>query len=123
MKRRLRVYVAGPYSANNVMDVLRNIRKGTYVSYQLMTMGFAPFCPWLDADFVYQDQGDLLKKDDFYEYSLEWMLASQAVLLQGDWKNSTGTLKEIEEANKNNIPVFENLNELVLYARKQGFKV
>jgi hypothetical protein len=38
-----RVYVAGAYSADNVMDVLKNIGKGEYYAAKIFHIGFAPF--------------------------------------------------------------------------------
>jgi hypothetical protein len=123
MKKRMKVYVAGPYSSDNVLGVLSNIRKGISVSYQLLHQGFAPFCPWLDYHFVLADNTNDLKVVDFYEYSMEWLRCSEAVYIQGDWKNSKGTQAEIEEAKKLDIPVFFDLTKLILYAREQGFTV
>ena len=42
----MRVYVAGPYSADNVIDVLENIRKGQRASVEILLDGHDPFCPW-----------------------------------------------------------------------------
>ena len=43
-----RVYVAGAYSADNVIDVLENIRRGIEKCAELLGEGIAPFCPgWI----------------------------------------------------------------------------
>jgi len=122
-RSRIRVYVAGLYSSDNVLGVLSNIRKGNHVAYQLLHQGFAPFSPWLDYHFVLEDHTNDLTVQDFYDYSMAWLRASDAVLVQGNWQKSHGTQEEIEEANKLNIPVFFDLTKLILYAREQGFKV
>jgi hypothetical protein len=62
--RRLRVYVAGPYSANNVMDVLKNIRIGILWSVKLLTLGFAPFTPWTDFQLSLGDTLNQIKIED-----------------------------------------------------------
>jgi hypothetical protein len=123
MANRMRVYIAGPYSSDNVLGVLSNIRKGNHWAYQLLQQGFAPFSPWLDYHFVLEDHTDDLTVQDFYEYSIEWLRASQAVFVQGNWNDSKGTLAEIAEAERINIPVFYDLTKLILYARKQGFAI
>ena len=123
MKRRMKVYVAGPYSSDNVLGVLSNIRKGINWSYRLFILGFAPFTPWLDYHFVLEDQTETLTVQDFYEYSMEWLRASEVVFVQGDWQKSKGTLTEIQEALKLNIPVFYDYLKLIEYAREQGFKI
>lgn len=121
--RRLKVYVAGPYSADNVLGVLANIRKGNRVAYELLQMGFAPFSPWLDHQFVLMDFTNELTVQDFYDYSMEWLRVSDAIFVQGEWQNSKGTKAEIEEATKLGIPVFYDRTKLVNYARGEGFKI
>lgn len=120
---RMKVYVAGPYSADNVLGVLSNIRKGNTVAYELLQMGFAPFSPWLDHLFVFMDSTNDLTVNDFYEYSLEWMRVSDVIFVQGEWANSKGTKAEIEEAERLGIPVFYDRTKLVNYARGKGFKI
>jgi hypothetical protein len=123
MAKRMKVYVAGPYSSDNVLGVLSNIRKGNRWAYQLLHQGFAPFSPWLDYHFVLEDHTNDLTVQDFYEYSMEWLRVSQAVFVQGNWQQSKGTLAEIAEAERLNIPVFYDITKLILYAREQGFTV
>ena len=120
---RMKVYVAGPYSSDNVLGVLSNIRKGNQVAYEFLQMGFAPFSPWLDHLFVFMDSTNDLSVNDFYEYSLEWMRVSDAIFVQGEWSNSKGTKAEIEEAERLGIPVFYDRTKLINYARGKGFKV
>jgi len=119
----MKVYVAGPYSSDNVLGVLSNIRKGNHVAYQLLQLGFAPFSPWLDHLFVLMDHNNDLTVEDFYEYSMEWLRASDVVFVQGDWSKSKGTKDEIAEAEELGIPVFFDLTKLVNYGREQGFEV
>ena len=108
-----RVYVAGAYSAGNVIDVLDNMRKGMRLSTEAMLAGFAPFCPWLDYHFqLMLREGETLSVKDYYEYSLAWLEVSDAVLLVPGWENSKGTIAEIERAELLGIPVFTDLNLL-----------
>ena len=123
MAKRMKIYVAGPYSSDSVLGVLSNIRKGNRWAYQLLHLGFAPFSPWLDYHFVLEDHNNDLKVQDFKEYSMEWLRVSDAIFVQGEWQKSKGTLAEIIEAEKLKIPVFHDLTKLILYAKKQGFKV
>lgn len=119
----MKVYIAGPYSSDNVLGVLSNIRKGNRWAYQLLQQGFAPFSPWLDYHFVLEDHTNDLSVQDFYEYSMEWLRASEAVFVQGDWRSSKGTMAEIKEAEELNIPIFYDLSKLINYAREKGFEV
>ena len=108
-----RIYVAGPYSAGNVMDVLHNIRKGIRMSYIIFAEGYAPFSPWLDFHYVLMDNPERLTIKDFYEYSLAWLEVSDAVFVLPDFENSKGTLAEIERARIRGIPVVYSLEALV----------
>ncbi len=107
-----RIYIAGPYSANNVMDVLKNIREGIKISRDVFALGYSPFCPWLDYQFVLMDMNNELKLEDFYRYSIDWLSASDAILMTGDWQNSKGSVKELELAKELKIPVFYSIDEL-----------
>ena len=115
-----RVYMAGPYSANNVIDVLRNIGKGEAMAARLFKLGFAPFCPCHDKDFVIKNFNENFNVQQFYDYSISWLKVSEAVYLGEGWKNSKGTLEEIETAKKLGIPIFENIEELIAW-RDNGY--
>ena len=111
----VKVYIAGPYSADNVMNVLHNIRKGIEMSYRVFAEGMAPFCPWLDYQYVLMDKDRKLTVQDFYDYSIAWLLVSDAVLVLEGWSTSKGTIREIEIAKENNIPVFYSFNGLMIW--------
>jgi len=110
-----RVYVAGPYSANNVLDVLRNIGRGEKMCANLFALGFAPFCPWHDKSYVIDLPEAGFSVDQFYKYSIAWLEVSDAMLLLPGWKNSKGTLAEIDKANELSIPIVQSISELVSY--------
>ena len=105
----LRVYVAGAYSSDNVMGVFDNMRRGMKVAYDVIKAGFAPFVPWFDYHFSLIGEMEL---KEYYDYSLAWLEASDAVLVVPGWENSKGTKAEIERAKSNGIPVFFNVKDL-----------
>ena len=109
----VRVYVAGAYSADNVMGVLHNIGKGIKLSFQVFKAGYAPFCPWLDYHYVLEDVDEELIVPDFYNYSIAFLIVCHAVLLVPGWENSKGTAAELAIADDLSIPVFDNLEELI----------
>lgn len=114
----LRVYVAGPYSADNVLDVLHNIRRGIRASTQIFTLGFAPFSPWLDYHFLLQVTESEAKEvtvKDFYQYSLAWLAVSDALYVLPDSEESHGTQEEIKYAESLGIPVFRDVRQLCLW--------
>jgi len=113
-----RVYVAGSYSADNVLDVLINIGRGEEASTQLFLLGFAPFCPWHDKDFVLRRPNANFTIPMFYEYSMAWLEVSDAVLVLPNSENSKGTQKELARARELGIPIFDNVAALVMWGQK-----
>lgn len=107
-----RVYIAGPYSANNVLGVLKNIGRGEKMAAKLFSLGFAPFCPWHDKSFVIDRPDDDFTVEQFYKYSLAWLEVSDAVLVLPDYQESKGTLAEIERAQELRIPIYYSLEAL-----------
>ena len=103
-----KVYVAGAYSADNVIDVLKNIGRGQYYSAKIFMMGFAPFSPWLDKEFVIANWDKDFTVDMFYDYSMAWLECSDIVFVVPGWEKSLGTQKEIERAVELGIPVIYN---------------
>lgn len=104
-----RVYVAGPYSADNVLDVLKNIGRGEQVCADLFSQGFAPFCPWHDKSYVIDRPFDEFTVQQFYDFSMAWLRVSDAIFLIRGWEKSKGTLAEVEEAKRLCIPIFEDM--------------
>lgn len=107
-----RIYIAGAYSADNVMDVLKNIREGIKASIEIMKLGFSPFCPWLDYQFVFMDFDNKLELEDFYRYSIDWLEVSDAIIVIGkNWQDFKGVNMEIDFAIQRYIPIFYGIDE------------
>jgi len=113
-----RVYVAGPYSADNVLDVLRNIGRGEKMCALLFKLGFAPFCPWHDKNYVWDNPECDFTVEQFYNYSMKWLEVSDAVFLMQGWQESEGSCEEMKRAHELDIPVFETLTELIAWGNK-----
>jgi len=113
MNKIKRIYVAGPYSSDNVIDILNNMCRGMRLATEVLLAGFYPFAPWLDYQFSLMLQDDeSLTIDDYYKYSIAWLEVSDAILVTQNYEKSNGTLKEIEKARELNIPIFYSLGEL-----------
>jgi len=112
------VYVAGPFSANNVVDVLKNIGRGQKMCAKLFKLGFAPFCPWHDRTFITDNPDDDFSVEEFYRYSLEFLKRSDVMMVMSGWENSSGTKKEIEFAHTQKITVCFGLKELIDWSHK-----
>lgn len=120
-----RVYVAGAYSDDNVIGVLKNIGRGQYWSGRIFQAGMAPFCPWFDKEYVIMNWEDDFDVEKFYAYSLAWLEPSDAVFVipnyRGlkDWQDSKGTLAEIKQAKELGIPVFYTWDKLIAWKNSQ----
>lgn len=113
----MRIYICGPYSANNVIQVLNNIREGMAAGTRLFAKGYSPFVPFHDHLFHFQPGSEALTVQDYYRYSLDWLSVSEAVLVLPGWENSVGTKAEIAEAERLGIPVFYDEADLDLYCQ------
>lgn len=104
-KDRLRIYVAGAYSADNVMTVFDNMRRGQHVGYYVVKAGMAPFVPWLDYHFGLIGSMEI---NEYYEYSIAFERTCDAILIiEENLEGSKGTHREIEIArNEMKIPEF-----------------
>jgi hypothetical protein len=106
----MRVYVAGKYSDSNIINCLNNMHDGMKASVEVLKLGYACFCPWLDYQFQFFDKS--LVVEDYYRYSMAWLEVSNCVLVLPNFENSKGTLAEIKRAKELNIPIFYSLEEL-----------
>jgi nucleoside 2-deoxyribosyltransferase len=109
-----RIYIAGPYSANNIITALDNIREGMRAATEVFLAGYAPFCPWHDMHYNFMLRpGEAISLQAYYDYSLAWLEVSDAMLVIGDYQKSKGTMNEISVALVEQIPVFYSLDELM----------
>jgi len=112
MEKRIKVYVAGPYFGGNVFSVLQNIGRGEKACAELFRLGFAPFCPWHDKSYVTDNPDEDFNVYDLYDYSIEWLKVSDAVLVLPGWEGSKDAVAEIKWAERLGIPVFYSIGEL-----------
>jgi len=108
-----RVYLAGKYSDNNVLDVLKNIGRGEHYAAKLFMAGFAPFCPWHDKDYVLRHFDKEFTVPMFYDYSMAWLEVSDCVVVLSGYETSKGTLAEIKRAEELGIPVFYDIEKFI----------
>ena len=109
-----RIYIAGAYSADNVISVLDNMREGMRLATKVFLLGYSPFVPWFDFHFQLMLRGnEKLTVDDYYRYSLDWLEVSDAMLLVPNWNTSKGALSEIKRADELKIPIFYDIYGLI----------
>jgi hypothetical protein len=107
-----RIYIAGKYSAGDVLTVFDNMRKGMVLATQVRQLGHAPFCPWMDYQYFLMNTGEPFSLENCYEYSLAWLEVSDAILFTPYWRESPGAVKEHEYAISKEIEVFYTLADL-----------
>jgi hypothetical protein len=118
-KNMLRVYIAGAYSADNVLGVLNNMRVGMRAGTKVLLAGFSPFVPWLDYHFqLMLRENEELEVEDYYRYSLAWLEVSEVVLVLPNSGKSKGTQAEIERAKELGIPIVYSMIGLHHAAKK-----
>lgn len=105
--RRLRVYIAGPYTKP---DPCVNTNRACRVWDDLWHLGFAPFCPhWSHFQHTMRP----LPYADWLAFDLEWLPACDALLrLDGE---SSGADAEVEAARKIGMPVVHSVEELLAW--------
>lgn len=108
-----RVYIAGAYSANNVISVLDNIRIGMRAGTELFLKGYSPFVPWFDFHFqLMLREGEKISVNDYYKYSIDWLEVSDAMYVLPNSEYSEGTQKEKLKALDLKIPIFYSIEEI-----------
>lgn len=113
-RKRLKVYVAGPYSKPNPNH---NTNRAVLLGDQLWQMGYWPYVPHLSH---FWDTLVPHPYEHWLEYDLVWLEACDVVFrFSGE---SSGADKEVAHAEKLGIPVVYNLRELVEVADEQAKK-
>ena len=109
-----RVYVAGAMSADNILEMLQNIHDGIKLGSELLKNGYAPFVPHFDIFFKIQNGVDFqVPMQYYYDYTMQWLEASDIMLVCPNYKNSVGTKAEIARAEELGIPVYYNIEDLL----------
>lgn len=112
-KKKL-IYVAGALNAD-ACTYIQNLHRMIKYDNKIRAIGFSTFCPGYDI------LGGLLAGNWEYE---NYFKNNQAILERCDgmflvpgWNSSKGTAKEIDGANKLEIPIFVNAENMVCYFR------
>ena len=110
--RKLKVYIAGPYTKG---DVVANVREAMNVAEICFNAGLVPFIPHLTH---FQHLLHPREYQEWLDYDLEWLpLCDILVRIPG---TSSGADKEVEVAKELNMLVL-TLDEFLGYIRKKDF--
>ena len=109
MERKIKVYVAGPYSTGSQINNVRNVLEAADV---LLDEGFIPFVPHLTHFWHFHSPKAY---DTWLSYDFHWVLACDVLLrLPGE---CPGCEKETALAQEHQIPVFGTVTDLFAYFR------
>ena len=107
MKKPLKIYVAGPYRANNAEEIKNNIARADAIAKELALLGHTPFVPHTMIDPWQNDSRFSFEK--IMELDSEWLKVCDALFYVSP---STGADQEMEYAKKFGLLIFTSLEEL-----------
>jgi len=104
----MRVYVAGPYTANHPREVLANVNRAIDIGMELMKKGHAVYVPhW--THYMHLRPHCTFEYEDYVRNDLEWIKVCEGFFLI---KDSPGALIELKLARKLGLKIFYNLEEV-----------
>jgi hypothetical protein len=107
-----RVYIAGKLN-DKAVGYIANMHHMAQEAELVRLAGFSVYVPFLDV--LMGLMFGYYKYNDFFDNSQPWLLASDAIYVCPGYETSEGTLREIELAKKNGIPVFFSIETLKGY--------
>lgn len=113
----IRVYIAGKLN-DMAPDYIKNMHRMMEQAERVRKAGFSVFVPCLDIlmGLVFGEWD----YEDYFKNSQPWLEVSHAMLVcRRGWEYSLGTQKEIERANKANIPIFFDEQRLFEYFKEE----
>jgi hypothetical protein len=107
-----KVYIAGKLN-DDAVGYISNMHRMIKTAGEVKKAGYSVFVPCLDILMGLQLGWE--SYDDYFDNSQGWLQCSDAVFLVPGWESSHGTKREIVTAEQNNIPVFEDLDDMNAY--------
>jgi hypothetical protein len=108
MKRRTRVYVAGPITSSG--NLLHNVRNALNAGTALLQRGYAPYVPHLTCYWEIFAQENFTY-EDWIQLDLAYLQTCDALVrLPGV---SSGADREVEVATARRIPVYFSLDTVI----------
>lgn len=107
----MKVYIAGPYSAQTKRQVQRNVDMAMRAGAQLLRMGHTPFIPHLTHYFhlFTTAEGTPFTYEDYMAWDEPWLIACDALLYLAP---SPGADKERQIAFTRGMMVFSDINDI-----------
>lgn len=105
------IYVAGPYRGPNAWAIEQNIRSAEELALEVWRLGAVALSPHLNTAHF---QG-VLSDETWLKGDLELLSRCDAMILTTGWRDSAGTLAEVQHAVAADKPVFQTLDELAAW--------
>ena len=121
-KEGLRIYIAGPYSAETETQISQNVTKALDVGLDLWKKGHYPYIPHLThfVDLRAREKGTPMKWEDYIEWDKVWLEFCDALLFLG---NSKGANRELEYAKKLGKTIYYNIDDIPTVSKNRGGRV
>ena len=109
--RKLRIYVAGPYSGRDREEIQANVNRAIDAGIEVFQKGHMPYVPHLTdmVDRRARETGREMSWADFMAWDAPWLRASDAIL---HLASSRGADIELEEARRLGKTVFRSVEEI-----------
>ncbi len=99
----IKVYIAGPYRAITEWDLEKNIRAAEEAALYFWSLGYAVYCPHKNTSRF--GGAALLQDEVWLKGHIEFLKLCDIMVVVGYYNFSKGTLREIEVAKANRIPI------------------
>ena len=104
------VYIAGPFTAADSVGITKNVQRVIKAAADVVALGAYPVASHLLGQYMSDGGGQ--DPDWWYEATREQMLRCDAVLVVGNFRDSVGTMAEIDAAEEAQMPVAYTLDML-----------
>ena len=111
MTKRLKIYIAGPYTAETETLRMENVNAAIDAAFKLFSKGHYPYIPHLThfIDLRAHEIGHSLAWEDYIAWDLPWVEACDAILYL---KPSRGADLELEKARYLGKQVFYSVEDV-----------
>lgn len=101
----IKIYVAGPYTADSAEDIVRNVNAAMDAGLRLARKGYSPFIPHLThfLEMRAQETGEGLPYAWYLDFDRLWLDNCDALLLLG---HSPGADLELEYAKERGMIIY-----------------
>lgn len=124
-----RVYVAGPLTPrglrknakgeteNPAIEYLYNVKDMIKAGAELIENGYSPYIPGMDFPLFLASE---ITAEQIYGLSLDWLEASDAMLLLPYDESCTGVVAELVRAKELDMPVFNSVSDINEYMMRNS---